>query len=419
MTSIPPPPRHALTRIALPVALCATAAGLLAWTGWRSFAPLATVSVRPVVARQAAAAAGGDREVREGAPVQAPGWVEPAPFPIGVRALVPGTVRSVRVLEGQQVTEGDVVAELFDEEARIALDLADAALAEATARRDEMADELARKSRLVDKGAASAGEVARLRLRVAAMDAGVKAAAAERRMKELLLDRTVVRAPASGTVMSRRVAPGTAVGMSDEMPLAELFDPASLQVRADVPLADIGAVGVGDRAEVRIDAFPDQVLRGEVVRFVRQADVAKNTVQVKVRVDAPPAGLTPDMLARVRIFPRASAGAPGTAAAGRTRLWVPEECLQRTGDAVTVRVVAAIADGRGTVEQRSVTLTGARDGDWTEVSAGLRLGDLLLPSGGPASPGDRVAVDPSWRDGDARDRRPSTQTSKEAADGRD
>ena len=420
MTSIPVPPRHMLTRIVLPAALCAAAAGLLAWTGWRSFAPVSTVSVRPVVARQAAAAAGDDRGVREGAPIQAPGWVEPAPFPIGVRALVPGTVRSVRVLEGQQVKEGDVVAELFDEESRIALDLADAALAEATARRDEMADEYARKSRLVDKGAASAGEVARLRLRVVAMDAGVKAAAAQRRMKELLLDRTVVRAPASGTVMSRRVAPGTVVGMSDAMPLAELFDPASLQVRADVPLADIGAIGVGDRAEVRIDAFPDQVLRGEVVRFVRQADVAKNTVQVKVRVDAPPAGLTPDMLARVRIFPRGSAGAgAGNATAGRTRLWAPEACLERSGDGATVRVVAAIADGRGTVERRSVTLSGARDGDWSEVSAGLRLGDLLLPAGEPAVPGDRVEIDPSWRDGDARDPRPTTQTSKEASDGCD
>ena len=418
MNTIPPPPRHVLTRIVLPVALCAAAAGLLAWTGWRSFAPVTTVSVRPVVARQAATAAGNDREVREGAPIQAPGWVEPAPFPIGVRALVPGTVRSVRVLEGQQVKEGDVVAELFDEEARIALDLADAALAEATARRDEMADEYARKSRLVDKGAASAGEVARLRLRVVAMDAGVKAAAAQRRMKELLLDRTVVRAPASGTVMSRRVAPGTVVGMSDAMPLAELFDPASLQVRADVPLADIGAIGVGDRAEVRIDAFPDQVLRGEVVRFVRQADVAKNTVQVKVRVDAPPAGLTPDMLARVRIFPRGSAGT-GNATAGRTRLWAPEACLERSGDGATVRVVAAIADGRGTVERRSVTLSGARDGDWSEVSAGLRLGDLLLPAADPANPGDRVEIDPAWRDGDAHDPRPTIPTSKEATDGHD
>ena len=417
MTAIPPPPRHALTRIALPAALCAAAAGLLAWTGWHSFAPVATVAVRPVVARQAAPAAGGEEGVREGAPVQAPGWVEPAPFPIGVRALVPGTVRTVKVLEGQQVREGDVVAELFDEESRIALDLADAALAEATARRDEMADELARKSRLVDKGAASAGEVARLRLRVAAMDAGVKAAAAERRMKELLLDRTVVRAPASGTVMSRRVAPGTAVGMSDEMPLAELFDPESLQVRADVPLADIGAVGVGDRAEVRIDAFPDTVLRGEVVRFVRQADVAKNTVQVKVRIDAPPAGLTPDMLARVRIYPRAAAGAAGTATAGRTRLWAPEDCIERTGDGASVRVVAAIADGRGIVERRAVTLGGARDGGWSEVSSGLRVGDLLLAASDRARPGDRVEVDPSWRDGDARDARTATQAAKEANDG--
>lgn len=418
MTAIPAPSRHVLTRIALPVALVAGAASLLAWTGWRSIAPVRTVTVRPVVARQAAAPSAAG-EVREGAPVQAPGWVEPAPFPIGVRALVPGTVRTVKVLEGQQVREGDVVAELFDEEARITLDLADAALAEATARRDEMADEYARKSRLVEKGAASAGEVARLKLRVAAMDAGVQAAAADRRMKALALERTVIRAPASGTVMSRRVAPGTAVGMADEMPLAELFDPASLQVRADVPLADIGAVGVGDRAEIRIDAFPDQVLRGEVARFVRQADVAKNTVQVKVRIDSPPAGLTPDMLARVRIYPRAAAGAAGTVPAGRTRLWARDECIERSGETVHVRVVAGIADGRGTVERRPVQVGEGRDGGWVEVTGGLRLGDLLVAADSDAGPGALVAVDPSWRDGDPPAPTPARTMQKEMPDVRD
>jgi RND family efflux transporter MFP subunit len=415
MTAIPAPSRHVLTRIALPAALVVGAASLLAWTGWRTIAPVRTVTVRPVVARQAATPSSAG-EVREGAPIQAPGWVEPAPFPIGVRALVPGTVRTVKVLEGQQVKEGDVVAELFDEEARIALDLSDAALAEATARRDEMADEHARKSRLVDKGAASAGEVARLRLRVAAMDAGVKAAAADRRMKALALERTVVRAPASGTVMSRRVVPGTAVGMADEMPLAELFDPSSLQVRADVPLADIGAVGVGDRAEVRIDAFPDQVMRGEVVRFVRQADVAKNTVQVKVRIDAPPAGLTPDMLARVRIYPRAAAGAAGAAPAGRTRLWARDECIEKSGESAHARVVIGIAGGRGTIERRPVQINEGRDGGWVEVTGGLRLGDLLVTADSDAGPGAHVAIDPSWRDGDPPAPAPSRTVQKEAPD---
>jgi ribonuclease R len=128
-------------------------------------------------------------------------------------------------------------------------------------------------------------EVARLARRVEAMDASVKAAEAALAMARLTLERTSVRAPSAGTVMARRATPGGAVGMADAMPLFELYDPAHLQVRADVPLAEVGSVGTGDRAEVRVDAFPDRTMRGEVTRFVHLADVAKNTVQVKVRLD--------------------------------------------------------------------------------------------------------------------------------------
>jgi HlyD family secretion protein len=186
-----------------------------------------------------------------------------------------------------------------------------------------------------------------------------------------------------------------------------------------VPLADIGAIGVGDRAEVRIDAFPDQVLRGEVSRFVRQADVAKNTVQVKVRIDSPPAGLTPDMLARVRIYPRAAAGAAGAAPAGRTRLWARDECIERSGETAHVRVVAAIAEGRSTVERRPVQVGEGRDGGWVEVTGGLRLGDLLVTADSDAGPGAHVAVDPSWRDGDPPAPTPARTMQKEVPDVRD
>ena len=51
----------------------------------------------------------GAANAAEGSPVQAPGWVEPAPFAVGVRALTTGVVREVRALEGQPVAAGDVI----------------------------------------------------------------------------------------------------------------------------------------------------------------------------------------------------------------------------------------------------------------------------------------------------------------------
>jgi RND family efflux transporter MFP subunit len=403
-TSVPMPPRRLLTRLVLPAVLVAGAAGALLWTGWRSLMPVPTVDVVPVSVRAAAPGAPAPEGVaatQEGAPIQAPGWVEPSPFPVMVPALTPGIVRSVKVLEGERVAAGQVLVELVDDEQRIALQLSEAALKEVKAKRAEMQDELRRKEGLVESGAASAGEVARLRLRIDAMAAAEQAADADRRMKELALARTQVRAPAAGVVMARLAVPGMSAGaMQDGKPLVELYDPAELQVRADVPLADAGRLAPGMRAEIALDVLPDRVFRGEVVRILHQADIAKNTVQAKVRIVDPAPELRPEMLARVKLFPRVAAGAPGAArAAGRSSVWVPAGAVDASAKPPSVLVVAGLSDGRGTLERRTIEAAGRGDGAWVPVASGLRAGDLVVaePAGAPA-PGTRVRITEKWRD---------------------
>ena len=414
-TDIPRPPSRFVTRLAVPIALVAAAVAALAWTGWRTLAPVPAVDVVPVSMRAAQAARGpasgavgpaAAPSAAEGPPVQAPGWVEPSPFPVAVPALVAGTVRTVLVLEGERVEEGQVLAELVDDEQRIEVRLADAALAEAEARLREAEDEHARKSKLVASGAASAGEVARLAIRIDGLRAAASAAAAQRDLRALALERTKVRAPMAGVVMARLAVPGMPAGaMRDGKPLIELYDPAQLQVRADVPLADAGRVAIGDRAEVSLDVVPGRTLRGEVIRIVQQADIAKNTVQAKVRIlDAAPE-LMPEMLARVRILPRIAPGADGgqPARAAKSVPWVPDACIDRSGGGAAVLVVAGLDAGRGTVERRAVEL-GTADGGWTEVRDGLRAGDMAIaaPASAPRA-GSRVRVVESWRDGGARE----------------
>jgi RND family efflux transporter MFP subunit len=431
--SIPRPPRRLATRVLLPTVILAGAAGAVLWAGWRTFAPATGVHVVQVVLRNAAdlsgpaaadtggtAAPGGAGAVGTGnagsardtsapAPdilagpiVQAPGWVEPAPFPVMVGALTPGVVRDVLVLEGDRVEKGQVLAELHDEEQAIALAMAQAALDEQEARLAEMADELGRKERLVDAGAVSAAEVARLRLRRGAMEAGIRAARAERDMRALALERTKVRAPKDGVVMARLASPGMVAGaMQDGKPLIELYDPANLQVRADVPLADAGMVAIGQGAEIQVDVLPDRIFHGTVVRLVHQADIAKNTVQAKVLLRDPAPELKPDMLARVRIAARRGSGASGgTGASGgpgggavRQRVWAPARGVRRTGAEAVAAVVTDLRDGIGVVARRAVRLSGAERDGWYEVTDGLRPGDLLVTTDSPAvADGERVRV---------------------------
>ena len=56
---------------------------------------------------------------------QAAGWLEPDPLPIRATALTDGVIENVHVLEGQKVTRGELIAELIEEDAELALRAAD------------------------------------------------------------------------------------------------------------------------------------------------------------------------------------------------------------------------------------------------------------------------------------------------------
>ncbi len=417
-TAIPQPRLHIGSRIVLPLIIVGGAAAILAWSSWRAWAPLTSVDATPVIIRTSndgasasgtgATASGGTATSTTAQPsrargpiVQAPGWIEPAPFAITASALTPGVVREVLVLEGDHVTAGQVVARLIDDQAKLALRRAEADMAVKSAELAAIEDELARKKQLVEIGGVSVGEVARLDLRAQAARALLEQFTIVRDESALALDRTDVRAPTAGVVMARLVTTGSFVGMDAESAaVVQLFDPKSLQVRTDVPLSDAGRLAIGQTSEVQVDALPGQIIRGRVIRLVQQADIAKNTLQAKVLLENPPAGLVPDMLARVRI--QLSSAASGTAAAAgatgagasasvaRTELAVPESVVAQlaiTQDgtrAGTIRVVIDVREGVGKIEERAVVCAEVAGADgWTAVFEGLRPGDFVVSADSP------------------------------------
>jgi multidrug resistance efflux pump len=207
--------------------------------------------------------------------------------------------------------------------------------------------------------------------------------------------------------MARLAAPGSFVGMdAATAPVVQLFDPKSLQVRTDVPLADAGRLAIGQSAEIQVDSLPGVIIRGRVLRLVQQADIAKNTLQVKVRIDDPPTGLVPDMLARVKIQTDAMNPSGGTATAGainnaaRAEIAAPSNALSRTVASADgnrtgqVRVVVDMRDQVGKIEMRLVTCAAEAGADgWTAVYDGLRPGDRVVLDDSPmTTAGEMVRV---------------------------
>lgn len=207
----------------------------------------------------------------------------------------------------------------------------------------------------------------------------------------LRLARMEIKCPVDGIVMTRLVQPGSKVMLQTDNPqsaqIVSVYDPARLQVRVDVPLADAAQVGAGQRAEVVVNVLPDRVFAGRVTRVMHEADIQKNTLQVKVAIESPSPELKPEMLARVRFFAQATEAGDAT----RSALFAPDGLLERTSGSQAVAWVATPPPERA--ERRLVTLGPAREGTWVEVSEGLRPGDRLIaePRAG-LSPGQRVRV---------------------------
>ena len=120
------------------------------------------------------------------------------------------------------------------------------------------------------------------------------------------LERTVIRSPVTGTVISRSVDVGQTVAASLQAPTLFTIaqDLTKMQVDTNVSEADIGAAAVGQAATFTVDAYPGQVMRG-TVREIRSAPiVVQNVVNYNavIAVDNPEQKLKPGMTATVSIL---------------------------------------------------------------------------------------------------------------------
>lgn len=286
-----------------------------------------------VFARRAPAAPADATPASSTAPVAAPGIVEPRSENIRIASQVGGKLLQVLVDEGDAVTQGQILAELVNDdfkarvasaEAELAAREADARLVENGARVEERrgaeadvrqaeADlahaeaDHARARQLFDEKVISRAEMDRaeqawrvsqarvesLRERHTLLDsasreedrarAKAEVALARARLQEAraMLEKTIVRSPIDGVVLRRHAKAGESVSTQFDSPIVTLADRSAVRVRMDVDETDVARLHVGQAAYVTADAFGTRRFPGKVIR-VGQLLGKKN-----VRTDEP------------------------------------------------------------------------------------------------------------------------------------
>ena len=238
-------------------------------------------------------------------------------------------------------------------------------------------------------------------------DAEAARARVDRDEAALELERMVIRAPSAGAVQRRMKVPGDKVVRMMDDPhsahLVHLYDPSRLQVRVDVPLADAARVSVGQICDIVVEVLPDRTFRGEVLRITREADLQKNTLQVKVGVLDPDPILRPEMLTRVRFLSEASrpgpeaGGVPGSAEA---LVRIPAAALDERGATPRVWMVTARERSRGVLASRQVRVV-TRSDAWITVAGDVAPGALLALDMAAPRDGEHVVIRSLEQAGDA------------------
>jgi multidrug resistance efflux pump len=148
--------------------------------------------------------------------------------------------------------------------------------------------------------------------RIAAAEADEAAAKAKMEEAKRMLENCVIRAPITGTILTKKADIGSLVSpMSFNVAasLCEIADLSKLEVEVDVPERQIAKVRTKLDCTIIADADEGRVYRGYVDRIMPIADDSKNVVKVRVRVILPKgeaAGsfLKPKMSATVTAYNR-------------------------------------------------------------------------------------------------------------------
>jgi membrane fusion protein (multidrug efflux system) len=252
----------------------------------------------------------------------------------------------VRVEEGARVKRGDVLFELDARDLRAQLE------------RLRVQTELAqvnssRQATLASEGLASQQDAQTARAEFDALEA-------ERKVLEVTLNKTLIRAPFDGVIGLRRVSEGAWV--SPNTVLVSLHDTSRLKLDFTLPERYASLIGAGKRLKFRAEGHPGP-LEAVVTAFEPAVDQSSRRVLVRAVVDNQENSLLPGTFATIELPLEA-----------KSVLLVPN------------LAVIPGAEGRSLfVEKQGVARSvlvelGPRDGERVQVLRGLDAGDRVIVS---------------------------------------
>lgn len=230
--------------------------------------------------------------------VTASGKVQPE-VEVKISPDVSGEIVELRVKEGDDVEQGDLLVRIKQDDYLAQVEQAQAGVLQAKASAAQQKAnllnaeiELKRQQALFEASAISEGALQTAQTQYEVAEAtheaavyGVQSAEARLRESRDRLRKTTIYAPMSGTVSKLDIEFGERVVGTSQMQGTEMMRIARLnqmELEVDVNENDVVNIAVGDSAAVEIDAYPDQIFHGLVTEIANSARVTAAGTQEQV-----------------------------------------------------------------------------------------------------------------------------------------
>jgi HlyD family secretion protein len=200
---------------------------------------------------------------------------------------------------------------------------------------------------------------------IRAQEAAVEQAKREYSLAGMMLGYSTIRSPISGVVTARPLKVGETVPLGGI--LATVVATDSLYVEAFIDEADAAKIVTGQAANVTMDAYGDRVMKGEVYMIspvVLGTKQEARTFECRVRLLEKGIVLKPGMSADVEVI----------VSIRKDVLSVPSQSIIEKNEG---KYLYLVRDGKAYIQQ---VKTGLSNWSYTEVTEGIREGDLVISS---------------------------------------
>ncbi len=290
---------------------------------------------------------------------------------VSVHPQVGGRLLSINFKEGQEVKQGDVLAQIDPRTFQAAYDQAVARMNSDKAQLATARSNLSRTKQLIAKHYVSQQDLNTQANTVKQLEATVAADKASAESARINLDYTRIRAPISGLAGIRQVDPGNVVTTTDSIVVLTHVHP--INVMFALPARDLDRVRAAQaKAPLPVSAMDrsdSHVLAADGVLKVinNQIDPDSGTFTLKSQFPNQDTELWPGQFVNVRM----------KVATVENGLVIPTQALERGPDGDYVYLLQK----DDTVQMQPVTVDGNSDDTHVLVSKGLAAGDKVVTEG--------------------------------------